>query len=254
MTSDTPGIPPQRVHGSALPRLKWALLAAAIAAIGGAVWFFVPHSDEAGAPPVPKLPNFQETKIKAEAGDAEAQTALGEIYAEGKQVRGDYREAVNWYRKAAEKENPRALFHLGALYEIGQGVPRDEAEAARLYRKAAEQGLADAQYSLAGMYGLGRGVPHNPKEALSWYQKAAAQGDALACYNLAERYERGRDVDPDLVEAYKWHALAAERGLKDGEVGVANLAKRLTRAQVADARKRVETYKASVQGKPQARP
>lgn len=232
--------PPGRTSSIA----KLMSVAIGVVAIGAGVYMLNQREggEESAVVAVAPLPDFKETKAKAESGDIQAMNVLGEIYAEGKQVKRDYKEAVVWYRKAADQGVARAQYHLAALYEIGQGLPHDEAEAARWYRKAAEQGLADAQYNLAGMLGLGRGGTYNPKEALQWYEKAAAQGDALARYNLAERYERGRDVEQDLVEAYKWHSLAAERGLQDGKVGVEALKKRLTPDQVGEAKKRVELY------------
>ena len=190
------------------------------------------------------LPDFNQTKPKAEGGDPEAQNSLGEIYAEGKQVRSDYVEAANWYRKAADQGLAKAQHNLAVLYDIGQGVPQDESEAAGWYLKAAEQGFADAQYTLAGMYGLGRGVKRDPKEALKWYQHAAEQGDPLARYNLAERYERGKDVAEDFVEAYKWHCLAASVGLKDAATARDSLGKRMSSEQLAEARKRVREFEA----------
>ncbi len=188
--------------------------------------------------------DLAEVKTKAEAGDSQAENRLGEIYAEGKQVRQDYREAIKWYQKAADKGLAKAEYNLGVLYEIGQGVTRDEAEAARWYGKAAEQGHSDSQYNLAAMYGLGRGVKRDPKEAFKWYERAAEQGDALACYNLAERYERAKDVAQDLVEAYKWHSLAAERGLKDGAVAKESLGRKLNSTQRAEGRRRAEEFTA----------
>ena len=68
------------------------------------------------------------------------QTRLGWMYLDGKGVAQDYKEAVNWYRKAAEQGNARAQNNLGLLYEKGRGVPQDYAEAMKWYRKAAEQG------------------------------------------------------------------------------------------------------------------
>ena len=98
------------------------------------------------------------------------------------------------------------------------------------------------------MYGLGRGVPRDPQVALEWYQKAAEQGDALARYNLAERYERGKDVSKDLVEAFKWHSLAAEIGFQDGAKAKENLRTQLTSEQIAEARKRIDAFKAKLTG------
>lgn len=199
------------------------------------------HSTDSPAGSTPLL-NFQETKSQAEGGNARAQNLLGEIYAEGKQMRQDYAQAAHWYRKAADQGLDKAQYNLGVLHDIGQGVERNESEAAQWYHKAAEAGNTDAQYTLASMYGLGRGVPRDAQEALKWYRRAAEQGDALARYNLAERYERGRDVAPDLVEAFKWHSLAADLGLQDAETARRALDRKMTSEQLAEARKRIHDF------------
>ncbi len=202
------------------------------------------ETETASTPAPSSIPDFSTTKTRAETGDLQAESALGEIYAEGKQVRRDFAEAAKWYRKAAEKGFAKAQYNLGVLYEIGQSVPHDDAEAASWYKKAADQGLADAQYNIAGMYALGRGVPRNSKETFRYYNLAAEQGDALSRYNLAERYERAKDVEQDLVEAYKWHSLAADVGFKDGAVSKKHLEEKLNSKQLVEARKRVEEYRA----------
>lgn len=196
------------------------------------------RSSKAASP----LPDFDQIKRQADSGDAKSQSLLGDIYAEGKQLRHDYKEAASWYRKAAEQGFPKAQYDLAVLYDIGQGIAKDEVAAAQWYRKAAEQGNSDAQYTLAGMYGVGRGIDRDPKEALKWYERAAEQGEALASFNLAERYERGKDVSVDIVEAYKWYCLAADRGLADAASTKKNLEHRLTSEQLAAARKRLREF------------
>ena len=68
------------------------------------------------------------------------------------------KEAVRWYRKAAEQGYARAQFNLGLRYDHGQGVPQDVGQAMSWYRKAAEQNLPAAQHNLALCYELGTGV------------------------------------------------------------------------------------------------
>ena len=46
---------------------------------------------------------IQLIREKAEQGDAQMQTALGEIYYYGNSVPQNYAEAVKWYRRAAEQ-------------------------------------------------------------------------------------------------------------------------------------------------------
>lgn len=73
----------------------------------------------------------------ADAGDATAQTYVGEIYERGLGRARDYAAAAQWYRKAADQGYPRAQLLLGTLYEKGLGVERDPVRALDLYRKAA---------------------------------------------------------------------------------------------------------------------
>src|SRR5437899_3427505 len=68
---------------------------------------------------------FAKFKKAAEAGNADAQTRLGFMYAVGKGVAQDYPQAVRWYTKAAEAGNQDAQYGLGGMYERGMGVPQD---------------------------------------------------------------------------------------------------------------------------------
>lgn len=78
---------------------------------------------------------------RAQEGDSEAQTYVGEIFEKGLGIQADYQSAAAWYRKAAEQKNSRAQINLGFLYEKGLGVEKDVSKALNLYRMAS--GLAD---------------------------------------------------------------------------------------------------------------
>ena len=73
---------------------------------------------------------------RAKAGDAEAETNVGEIYEKGMGLPADYAAAAKWYEKAAAKGYSRAQVNLGYLYEKGLGVSKDLATAVNWYRKA----------------------------------------------------------------------------------------------------------------------
>jgi TPR repeat protein len=66
------------------------------------------------------------------------------MYANGRGVREDDKQAVAWYRKAAEKGEPQGMNNLGLMYEHGQGVAQDNTQAVTWYRKAAALGNEDA--------------------------------------------------------------------------------------------------------------
>jgi hypothetical protein len=73
---------------------------------------------------------------KAQEGDAEAQTLVGEIYEKGLGIQPDYQAAAVWYQKAADQNYARAQINLGQLYEKGQGVEKDLVKAMGWYRRA----------------------------------------------------------------------------------------------------------------------
>ena len=87
---------------------------------------------------------------QAEAGDADAQYALGCKYYEGDGVERDYAEALQWYRKAAAQGSSSGLCDVGYCYRNGTGVKQDCAKAIPFYRKAADSGLPDGRVLARG--------------------------------------------------------------------------------------------------------
>ena len=77
-------------------------------------------------------------------GKAEAQYDLGVCYSNGYGVKTDYKEALKWYKKAAEQEHLDALFNVGACYYNGVGVKQDIKEAKKWFKKAADKGDQEA--------------------------------------------------------------------------------------------------------------
>ena len=110
--------------------------------------------------------------------------------------RGDYATEFRLLRPLAEQGNAEAQTALGDMYAGGHGVVQDYVEAVKWFRRAAEQGFADAQDFLARMYVQGQGVPKDYVQAHIWFNLAASlrfsggEGhlniDAAARDNLAE--------------------------------------------------------------------
>jgi len=73
---------------------------------------------------------------------------------------------------------PAAQFNLGVMYDKGDGVPQDYKEAIQWYRLAADQGTPSAQLNLGFMYDKGIGVPQNYVQAYMWYSLAGPVGSA----------------------------------------------------------------------------
>ena len=117
----------------------------------------------------------------AEDGDRDAQFCLGLLL--------DYStnsgfESFQWYQKAADQGDPRAMRSLGMYH-----VRRERLEkATEWFKKAAELGDFAAQRNLGYLYLKGKGVEKDKAEARKWLEKAAAQGDSYAQELLAESF------------------------------------------------------------------
>jgi len=112
----------------------------------------------------------------AEQGDADAQCALGDLFAYHEGANLNPGRAMYWYRKAAEQGHANAQWLLGAGYFNGVGANQDLEQAQYWLRKSAEQGCADGQYGLGGYYFF----KHDYAISEEWLKKAAEQGHADA--------------------------------------------------------------------------
>jgi len=158
-------------------------------------------------------------------------------------LRRDYATVLLIFRQFADQGDAVAQVNLVVIYERGKGVPQDYASAVKWFRKAAEQGDTTAQYIVGDMYDKGLGVTEDYAAAVRWYRKAANQGYAPAQTNLGFMYSIGQGVTLDLVQAHMWYNLAAAQGKKDtGELRDL-LAKQMTPAQIAKARRLAREWK-----------
>lgn len=136
--------------------------------------------------------------------------------------RGNYAEAVKWYRKAANKGDNKARNDLGNCYYGGKGVEVNETEAAEWYQGAADKGHADAQTKIGNCYYYGNGVKKDYAKATEWYQKAAIQGNIKAQKKLGDCYYSGRGIVQNYEKAAKWYQKVAEQGYADAQTKIGN--------------------------------
>ncbi len=152
-------------------------------------------------------------------------------------------------RVRANAGDANAQFSLGNANAEGQGVPQDYAQAVSWYRKAADQGYAGAQYNLGYAYYTGQGVPQDYAQAVSWTRKAADQGHPPAQSNLGNAYYTGQGVPQDYVESHKWFNLAASRASAENRKRVTEsrdaVASLMTSQQIADAQKLAREWQAA---------
>jgi len=159
-----------------------------------------------------------------------------------------YRESRPVFERLANQGHVRSQFMMGTIYEQGLGVPKDIAAAARWYEKAGNGGNDSAQYNLGILYQFGRGVPKDPVAAAHWLRMAGEQGHGRAQNNLSTLYFTGVGVERDLPEAWKWLTLSADRLKGQGHKIVLEnrviIEREMTPAQIAEARRRVDAWRA----------
>jgi TPR repeat protein len=73
----------------------------------------------------------------ANHGNVRVQVKLGAVYQRGQGVKQDYKKALYWFHKAAQKHNSDAEFSLGTMYQHGQGVTQNDTLAAQWFAKSA---------------------------------------------------------------------------------------------------------------------
>src|SRR5690348_569569 len=86
-------------------------------------------------PPPDVARAFTEARVRAEAGDVVAEYSLGSVLYSGTSSTD---EGVRWIRRAADRGHVPAEFAVGQFYEFGFGVARDDRQALVWYRRAAD--------------------------------------------------------------------------------------------------------------------
>ncbi|WP_421935152.1 tetratricopeptide repeat protein [Pelagibius sp.] len=122
---------------------------------------------------------------------------------------GDFVAAHDAWLPLAEAGNADAQYWIGELYSFGKGVTKDFDAALPYYLKAAYQGHGRAQYEAASLLKSGnRRDESNEMLSFSLYMRAAVNGVTSAYVSIASAYCFGIGVDEDPVIADIWMALA----------------------------------------------
>ena len=111
----------------------------------------------------------------ADKGQADAMTNLGFLYDNGQGVAQDRGKAREWYLKVL-------LTYIAS--SMSQRSTRGLSQAREWYEKAADKGDARAMTYLGFLYNNGQGVAQDYVKAREWYEKAADKGDQSAKTNL----------------------------------------------------------------------
>jgi len=112
-------------------------------------------------------------RVRANAGDANAQFILGLAYADGEGVPQDDAQAVSWFRKSAEQGDSGAQHFLGGVYRNGQGVPQDYVESHQWLNLAASRASVEEVTQYTG-YRDALAAVMTPQQIAEAQQRATA--------------------------------------------------------------------------------
>jgi TPR repeat protein len=152
--------------------------------------------------------NYEEAinlyKKAANKGNVRAMVLIGNLYREGKEIPQNYQEAMSWYKKAGNEGDSYSLARIGDMYGDGLGVNQDYSEAIQWYKKAADRGNITQMFYIAYFYYKLK----NYTQAMEWYKKYYEVGNINAKNTakewIAKMYEEGLGVEKDINKAKEW--------------------------------------------------
>mgnify|MGYP002730354815 FL=1 len=174
-----------------------------------------------------KKDSVEIVKEKANKGDAVAQNQLGVWYYTGKNVKQDYKVALDWWAKSAKQNNPDGIGNMAMCYQLGNGIKKDSVMAMTLYKSAIKKGNASiipqhekivknsgsvfSARLLMDCYQNGIGVKRDLKKVETYQEVLAKSGDVDAQFALALSCLNSKRSE----KAAKYFALAAKKGKKE---------------------------------------
>lgn len=157
-------------------------------------------------------------------GDAQAQAALGDIYARGELRTMDWTMAKRWYEEAANHGNTYAQYMLGLIYQLGLTGPTNASLANQWYTRAdAHSNSARAKRMVAQFFADYNNTHYNPEQAFRWYEAAAIAGDVEAQDTMGDIYLSGQWVEKDVLSAVKWFGKAAAQRSPYGQYSLGQM-------------------------------
>lgn len=151
-------------------------------------------------------------KIERNLADDKLYYRLGQMNLTGTGTEVNIPQAKKYFEKAAELENPDALYGLGRLYLKKDSPDYDPQKAVKYLLEAAKRGHEYAQYTLGKLFLKGDDVPKNTAYALRWLEEAAGRENQYAEYLLGKTYLKSEDVEADLFRAKEMLRCSSAQG------------------------------------------
>ena len=165
-------------------------------------------------------------------GSAEAQYQLAFCYLDAKGTEKNPQQGIEWCRKAAEQDNPKAMYLLACSYFEGDGVAKDFLKGLEWLNKVQQNEEIKPNLSIEGedkgsiienrimlmlalAYANGGEVEQNDALALHWYEKLTktSSDKALigeASFQVATYYFDGKGTITDFDKGFQYLSQAMQ--------------------------------------------
>ena len=170
------------------------------------------------------IPKPDDVEVK-EGGDFDEflNLTLGYVHLDASNF--DEKKALEFFERAAQNGNPRALYQLGLMHYEGKAeLAEDPFSAVKLWKRAAahkpffekngeifpNEGVASSENAIGNAFRDGKGVEQNDAEAFKWYERASEHGCPESWKNLASFLEKGKGCQRDAASAKMWLTKFAE--------------------------------------------
>jgi TPR repeat protein len=155
----------------------------------------------------------------AEAGNPLAQFNFAQLLVKEDSGDAGLARAVSYYERAANAGVADAQYAMSQIYANGAGGRKqDNAQALLFLARAARQNYDTAQLDLGEWLIEGRGGKRDLKAGFGWMLAAANGGNVAAQNRLAKLYMGGIGTEPDPILAGAWYIVARRAGLIDSEM------------------------------------
>ena len=173
--------------------------------------------------------NIEELIQDAELGNVDSQFQLGKMYFTGQGIKQDLCKAFNWWKTAAEHNEPKSQLCLSCMYRYGDIVEINKEYADELYDKSTYYLEYSIENNIIDMYNEFRNIEKdtdvvelywtasffdrdgNYKQAKRYYERAMSLGDISAKVGLGILYLYGNGVKKNYKKAYELFYEAAQQ-------------------------------------------
>lgn len=131
----------------------------------------------------------------------------------------NFRKALSYFCKAAEKGHNEAIFQVGYLSMFGMPqIAQNVSKAVECFKMSANSGLIIAKYYLAECYFSGIGIEKNEKLAIELFQETLKFGYVWSADRLSDIYKYGLGIQSSKEKALEYNSYARQAKLPNAEI------------------------------------